>query len=205
MYANMHTQIKHRYYAKMPRLAQISKIGDRVSTSEFLLTHRLLDFFDSISIGCCFSVTEEDLFKKSIQNMDFSKLFLMDLHLREQYKSRHASITCMQFCKTYSHHWKSQYESLIWAKFDRYETAKTKNIKKKAVISKSVFSMIWVFRHSLKYTDSGLLLLLTQVTISYRTSQISIIKSLITKGLFAHELLHDYGFLKQAWLLLYCF
>lgn len=33
--------------------------------------------------------------------MVFSKLFLMDLSLREVYKSRHASITCMQFHKTY--------------------------------------------------------------------------------------------------------
>jgi len=39
----MHTQIKHSCYAKMPKLAQISKIRNHVSTSEFLLASRLLD------------------------------------------------------------------------------------------------------------------------------------------------------------------
>lgn len=56
--------------------------------------------------------------------MDFSKLFLMDLYLREQYKSRHASITCIQFVRLYP---PVKVKKHFPDKFDRCETAKRKN------------------------------------------------------------------------------
>lgn len=81
-------------------LPQISEIKNHVTTSEFLLACRVLDLTLAECLYMMLLFHSRSFLKKSIQNMDFSKVFLMDLYLREQYKSRHASITCIQFHKT---------------------------------------------------------------------------------------------------------
>lgn len=136
-------------------------------------------------------------FLKIYSKYGFYKLFLMDLHLKEQYKSRHGSITCIKFQNTYSHQQKSK--NIPWMKFDRCEATKRKNIWKKAVISKSIFIKMWVSPHSLKYVDLSMLLLHHQILISPTTGPISIIMALIAMRLFVPILLHDHGFPKHAW------
>lgn len=84
MYTHLYRQMKHSCYVKMPRLTQTSKTENHFITSEFLLSCRQLGITLSQYLCMMLFFHDRRSFLKIYSKYRFSKLFLMDLHLKEQ-------------------------------------------------------------------------------------------------------------------------